>query len=329
MHTQSSQASNRLVYDIYDSIFYALYFFARLLVIVTSYILCIIASLYATGSLITLEVTSFFCPLYNESEIRQYNLENGNQEGDPGLTCRYIDRTSLNYEAIFSLDSNIFEASVDSNNITFGKIFQTIAYSIAVIILIIPTLYHTYLWFYDTLYALLSLIKGIELNPRIISQMETLAIATAKRKSKNTNKNSEDEFAIIKKKKKNKNKKHNKYSCLTAPCFWCCGMYKQCCRSYMKFYFSRIMPVYYVDSKCRMLSLIFREWIEISVQFYALLLYGGINIFLPNSNVKSQNPNVIEAFAMIIGLNCICGMFVKTSAQSISCFVFLLNCPKF
>ena len=68
------------------------------------------------------------------------------------------------------------------------------------------------------------------------------------------------------------------------------------------------MPFRYIDSKLKMLSIIIREWIEISIQIYALLLYGGIDVFSSNSNVLSQRANVIEAFAIILSLNCFFGM---------------------
>ena len=76
-------------------------------------------------------------------------------------------------------------------------------------------------------------------------------------------------------------------------------------------YFDYVMPYYYVDSKWRLFSIIFREFIEIFIQFYALLLYGGINLFDFNSNSKkllTQHPDTVEAFAIIIGLNSVCGL---------------------
>ena len=49
----------------------------------------------------------------------------------------------------------------------------------------------------------------------------------------------------------------------------------------------------------------FREWFEIILQFSALLLYGGINIFNFDFNSLSQETSVVVTFAVIISLNCI------------------------
>lgn len=78
----------------------------------------------------------------------------------------------------------------------------------------------------------------------------------------------------------------------------------------MKCYFTLIMPHYYVDSKWRLFTLIYKEWFEILVQLYGLMLYGGIDWLHPNSNVLSQESYVIEAFAIVIGSNCIAGMYI-------------------
>ena len=80
-----------------------------------------------------------------------------------------------------------------------------------------------------------------------------------------------------------------------------------CVAKCMKFYFKHIQPIYYVDSKWRMLSIIVREWFEIGIQIYALLLYGGVNVFNLDSNILSQKPRIIESFCVIVSGNCITG----------------------
>ena len=54
------------------------------------------------------------------------------------------------------------------------------------------------------------------------------------------------------------------------------------------------------------MGIIIREWCEILIQLYALLLYGGINVFDLESNVLSQEVNIVKAFSIILGCNCIC-----------------------
>ena len=52
--------------------------------------------------------------------------------------------------------------------------------------------------------------------------------------------------------------------------------------------------------------------IEILNQFYALFLYGGIELFDLRNNkniILSQESHVIESFAIILTANCIAGMF--------------------
>lgn len=87
---ESYPKKSSIIYDSYDSIYYGLYFIGRYLVVLLSYFLCMIACLYGTGSLVTLEATNFFCPSYTLDEIHEYNLENGNKYGDYSDSCRVL-----------------------------------------------------------------------------------------------------------------------------------------------------------------------------------------------------------------------------------------------
>ena len=320
---ETSDASNR-----HDFILYGLYFFGRYLLLFTCYFLIIIACLYSIGSIVSLEVLSFFCPIYSESFIRSYNLENENEYGDDELGCYYIDRTRLNYNAIFELDLNIFEANVD--NFSFSMMIQSILYALTGIVLFVPTVYHSYLLIYDTFYAIYSkfcinsdnnnntidsasnanaIIK--DYNPRIDEKLLKLsqkykkmharrfgfkaASPVAKSPSKSTGLTTNSKSGQIQ---------------VIGDCFLQSyikikGLFEKC----EGFYEQYIVPIYYVDSKWRLLSLICREWFEIIVQFYALLLYGGINLISLDSKELSQTPEVIEAFTIIIGTNCIACMY--------------------
>lgn len=296
-----------VTYDNYDTIFYLLYFIGRYLVLLTSYFLCTICILYAIGSIVTLEATNFFCPSYTEAQVRQHNLENGFNEGDSPWSCWYIEQRRLNYESLFELDIGIFTGRIA--NITFVTILQSLVYTLVALILLIPTIYHSYLLLYDTFFAIRSYAFDTEANIRIHRCLTKLNRKASKRNvvAGNPAAASADGTSETQKEQTLSTTNSNANS-KTGICNNCCRMIGNCIRRFNKWYFEFVLPVYYVDSKWRMLSIIGREWIEIAIQFYALLLYGGINLFNPNSNVLSQEPFVIEAFAVIVAANCIFGM---------------------
>ena len=60
------------------------------------------------------------------------------------------------------------------------------------------------------------------------------------------------------------------------------------------FYYQYIKPYYYVDSKWYLFGIAMKEMIEILIQFHALLLYGGINIFNTNENILAQEAYVVR-----------------------------------
>ena len=280
-------------YDAYDSIYYVLYFVGRYLVVLTSYFLCIIASLYAIGSLVTLEATNFFCSSYTLEEIRQYNLENENESGVPENvnSCLRIDRQGLNFDVLSDVNYNIFIGKIDSDSLDFVAYFQSILYFVTTLVLLIFTLYHTYLLIYDTINAIYSFVYREQKNERIYSMLCKLH-----RQTQPSNEADQSQ-----------NRKKGKMEAGV----WCSFVrktYVDCAHTCMKFYFEYIQPIYYVDSKWRMLSIIGKEWFEIIIQIYALLLYGGINVVDLESNILSQSPDIIELFTIIVSVNCMAGM---------------------
>ena len=300
-----------VIYDGYDKIFYLLYFIGRFLLLGTSYCLCIICSLYATGSLIILEATSFFCPVYTEEQIRQSNYKNLLERGDSDWSCSYIERTRLNYYALFELNLDIFEAKIN-DQLTFAVLIQTILYIIVALFLLLATIHHTCLFFYDIIFVIYSTIYGTYRNDRLYKVIQ--AQKQCKNNAHINNKNEENG-----KKSWNSNPKKKTgikkwfYYCFCCNCICLTKLYKcfiKGLKTCMKCYFTLIMPHYYVDSKWRLFTLIYKEWFEILVQLYGLMLYGGIDWLHPNSNVLSQESYVIEAFAIVIGSNCIAGMYI-------------------
>lgn len=170
----SQKARESIVEDIYDLIYYVLYFVGRYLVVITSNVICVIASLYATGSLVTLEATKFFCPSYTLEEIRQYNLENGNEQGTRDDSCLLIDRQGLNCNILFGLDNHVFTGKIDTDTLDLGAYLHSIFYFVLALILSISTLYQTYLLIYDTIYAIYSAVSGEHKNGRISHKLSQL-----------------------------------------------------------------------------------------------------------------------------------------------------------
>ena len=293
-------------YDAHDKILYVTYYIGRILVLFISYFLCIVGILYGIGSVVKLDATNLYCPIYSEQEVRQHNFENNLPYGDDYAGCWYINQQTLNFRSIYDLNLDIFTATIDTSNCL--KLIQSVLYFTVALILLISTVYQTYFVIYDTLYAVLSMINGVNINSRIHEALILL---------KNNNDQSTNSQTKIKQAgKDDHDQSEDQNNCklcirkLNLHYYFCivCQCYKQCMKRCLKFYFKYIMPSYYVDSKLRMLSLIFREWFEIGVQFHALLLYGGINIFDTSENVLSQEPHVIATFAIIVATNCIIGM---------------------
>ena len=300
---------------------------SRYLVVLTSYFLSIIAVLYAIGSVTHLETTNFFCPTHTEQEVREYNFENHHDWGGDRYGCWYIDTKKLNFREVFDLNIGMFTATISMDPL-FA--FYCCLYSIAAIFIAISSLYHSYLLIYDTWYAIRSSVtfnnvNGIyhsERNPRIELTLESISnkmedplvgasnvpdrqrqgSTGSKNASQQSNVSNNSWWGLVR----------NKTKCLWKSGSLCLcgiyGMYVRCIKSCFECYFKHIYPWYYVDSKWRMITIIIREWIEILIQFYALLLYGGIHLLDPTANVLSQEPQIIQAFSKIVGVNCIVGM---------------------
>ena len=189
--TSEPNPHHRVYYDTYDSIYYLLYFIGRYLVVLTSYSLCVIAALYATGSLVVLEATNLFCPLYTLEEIREYNYENGYEHGSSD-SCVRIDRQGLDLSVLQDLNSNVLNGKIDSDSIDAGSFLLSILYSLTAIILFVVTLYQTYWLLYDTVFAIRSCYYGIPQNYRVrnkLSVMHRKIIRKLSKTNSNNNKN--------------------------------------------------------------------------------------------------------------------------------------------
>ena len=291
-----------------DKILYILYILARYSVLLTSGVLCIISTLYAIGNIVSLEATNFFCnKTYDSKEIREFNLANGFEQGvsdnEDVSSCYYINRKRIDFYAIYTLNINLYSANTDSPS-AFGVIL-CILYSILSFVVTIFTMYQFYFIIYDTFYVIKSICDKTVTNPRIVN-----CINRHQNKDKNSTKRSrkhQSESEVQQhQQKRRKNCTIKSVGCGIIKCMSRCV--SRSIKCYLKWYFAHIFPYYYTDSKYRLLIMIFREWIEILIQFYALLLYGGYHLLYSSMNVLSQEPNTIQSFAIIVGLNSVLGV---------------------
>ena len=138
------------------------YFAARYLSLFTSYFLLVICILYAISTLITLETTNFFCPSYTEEQVRNYNLKQGNKNGANRYSCWRINTSTLNFEAIYSLDVDLYNAYINGNDISVSAVIQCIIYSSISLFLFLVCIYHTFFIVIDTYYILLSFVQNLQ-----------------------------------------------------------------------------------------------------------------------------------------------------------------------
>ena len=302
-------------YDHYLEALVVFVYFARYVLLLTTICLFIISLMYGISSLVTLEATNFFCPLHSEEEVRQHNLENGLEHGDDQYSCWYINRSVMNLMKIIMLEDDLFEATF--KNFTIINLFKCLLYCLVSLCLLIIILYNGYYVIYDTFFALVGYFnsklncqdKYIH-NPRL-----TKTLTRMRYKVKTRNKLRRKQIVSRSKLKqfneKNGRKQNRKATrqskfgvtgsasaaSVAGAVKWVISKYQQWAVWYRKYY--------YHDSKWRLFTIMGKEWIEILVQTYGLLLFGGIDIFDSESNVLAQDSSVVRQFSIIVGMNCI------------------------
>ena len=234
-------------------------FVSRGLVLFTLYFVFGILCLYSIGSLVSLKANNLFCPLYTEEEVRLYNFENDLPHGDPE-SCFYINRKKLNINDIKNLNLDIFTATVELND---TNIFQFVLYIILLLLLSLATIYHSYLFIYDTIHVVC--IKNKE-NARIKNILNRIKNKTIKGIATSVTHNSDSNEAYIQDKK------------LT-----CYQKLKLVKKKYL-----------YIDSKWHLFKEAGKEIMELFIQIYALMLYGGLNIFDLNQNILAQESYIVR-----------------------------------
>ena len=263
-----------------QTLYKIIYFIVRYLIVLTTIFLSLLSCIYGVSALITTEAINFFCDYKTAEEVHERNFAVGYNDGEPD-SCWRIDRPTLDFGAISTLDMDIYESKIDDQS--FATICACIIFSLLALFLLFIGISNGYYVIYDTFYSFIN-----KPNPRVVSVIIEY----------------ENEFNIRKKSISTKMAEKNDKSCCKKFLIW--GEF-----FYDKYgYYSE--KYFYFDSRSKIYSCIFGEIIEISVQFYGLCLYGGLNLIDITKNDNNdiqvflgQEYYVVESFAIIVGANCI------------------------
>ena len=292
---------NPRVISKYEEIVGILYYVARCLSVFLLIGLCIISTLYAVGNLVTIQAENFACPQYTEEQVRRTNFERRDKDGKMN-SCLYIDRQILNFDAIYSLDISIYTASF-AQDIDVFDVTLFVFYSFIALISATLTIYHGYYLLYDSCYVVIGCTKCAQskttsiatadningkntlniphkTNPRFKKIVENCSKSYHRAKTKHKQQRNA-------KKQKPKRKTQVKSESRLEKCLHGFSNGINYCRRFMS-------DNFYFDSKYWLFGIVVREFFEIIIQFYALLLYGGMDLFDSNENVLSQEGYIVE-----------------------------------
>ena len=286
---QNELPGQSLVMGKYYDIVTVLYYISRYLSIFLLIGLCIVSTLYAVGNLVTIQVDNFICPQYTEEEVRRFNYIDEKDSGNDN-SCYYIDSRRLNFDAIYRLDIGIYTASFpDDIDVFDWAIF--VFYSLIALISVISTMYHGYYLLYDSYYLIVlccktitdrnrSLTRTSNMNPRFKGIIEECSKNYHREKTKH--KRQLQRNTGSQKMQMQLTSQSTVEKCL------------QFVNNWMNIYTQFISDYVYFDSKYWLFGIILGEFFEIIIQFYALLLYGGMDLFDKNENVLSQEGYIVE-----------------------------------
>ena len=281
-----------------------LYFVIRLILVLTSLFLSVIAILYAVSNLITLSAVNIFCPVYTAEEVKENSREISKNHGvESDHTCWKIDRELFDAERVTSLSLNVFEAEI-SKNPAFSNIIGFMSFVLLGLLLLFIGLQHGYYLIYDLIFTIKTIHadgrqEDERLNPRVKQVRNQWAKKIRNQKKVNNHKN------IKKNKDRLQNKaKQKKISAGQKTSTAISNSYSVIMDKYQT-YLDLYERYFYFDSKYKIWSILGGELFEICVQFYGLCLLGGIDLLYPDSVVLSQEYYTVESFAIIVGLNCI------------------------
>ena len=266
-----------------EQCYQTLYFMVRYFIVLLTLVLSLIASIYAVSALIETEATDFFCPKKDSQQVHDRNRKEG-LNGGSSFDCWFIDRPSVDLSKIKQLQLDIYQAHINYYDQSFVTIFGCMIFSFLALFLLFIALQNGYYTIYDTLYTF---VFTNEPNPRIVAVIVQYSDGIKAKRYSITAKMSE--------------LKNGDKSCCKRCVLWSEYLYDQYCYIYEKYL--------YFDSKWKILNSLVWEVMEIIVQFYGLCLYGGLNLFNMDDVILGQEYHVVEAFCIIIGLNCVlCGL---------------------
>ena len=318
------EGHNPRVISKYGDIVTILYYIARYLSLFLLIGLCIISTLYAVGNLVTIQAENFTCPRYTEEQVRRTNFDKRYETGQTN-TCFYIDRQVLDFNAIYNLDISIYNASFGDNIDIFDAILF-VFYLFIALISIILTIYHAYYLLYDSYYFIRG--KCTNHNPTTATHDNSNKVHTThkinprfKKIVEECSKNYHRSKAKQKRQRSTKNHKQKKNTQVKYQ-----SSLQKCLHGFsdaINIYTHFISDYVYFDSKYWLIGIILREFFEIIIQFYALLLYGGVNLFDKNENVLSQEGHIVEGMnhpSEKTKIGCVCDVF-----DDFDCFCYFYS----
>ena len=281
--------------------YFTVYFMIRYILLFTSLFLSMIAVVYGISNLLAVEATNFFCNIYNAQQVWEHNNEIG--ENNPlSDSCWKIDELSLDESKVTGLNAGLFDVSVSENQ-SIGNIIGCLIFQLLALFLLFIVLQNGYYTIYDTIHTIVTSKQQAQspINPRVQKVQKQWAKISHHRKQKQKKQQRKQKQQQHKNKIQNKKIKSNRW-CTNIMLNYC----QRCCKCmstkydwYNDFYESH----FYFDSKFKIFSLLIGEMLEMLLQLYALFMYVGITIFNTKEIVLSQHYDVVEAFAIIVGLN--------------------------
>eukprot|EP01084_Bolivina_argentea_P081353 147322_1 len=160
--TMSSQIDFNVINSNPDNNLYIiLYYVLRILTVIVTLFLAIMAINYAIGQVFSLSAADLFCQDYSEDTIRQYNKKNNYPTGSD-LECNRIHRPEIDEHKVRFGDP--FESVTD---FVFGNVISCVAFALLATCLTILGFLHAYTCFYDGYYHFVK--KDAANNPRIVN----------------------------------------------------------------------------------------------------------------------------------------------------------------
>ena len=282
-------------------LYVCIYWLIRCFLVLTSFYLAFISTIYGISNIITIEAVNFFCDLHSAKEVYDHNF---NEDANGGIedSCWTINRLTLNNDAVEQLNLDLFDAKIDISNQQLSNIILFLLFLMLAFVLIIISIRSLYYLIYDLVYYYCLVNKP---NARISNIHKKWFLI--RKKQQRARKQQLKEQTRTKQPHSSDSKKdpkqiisyhHHGNTFLGSVRYCICDVFWVWCLEirYKHMYF---------DSKYKILMLVIGEIVEIMIQFCGLLLYGGIDVFNDNNTSLAQEPSVIISFAIIISANAV------------------------